>query len=55
MSVKVGNPLCANGYEHRDYVRSVVRKAPPLTVEQRDRIGALLRAGAPPEGVNQGR
>jgi hypothetical protein len=29
-----------------DYIEKVVAEAPPLTDEQRDRIAALLRAGA---------
>ncbi|MDF3305612.1 hypothetical protein P3H15_11330 [Rhodococcus sp. T2V] len=29
-----------------DYVARVVAEAPPLTVEQRDRIAAILQAGA---------
>lgn len=32
-------------YRHADYVRSVVRKAPPITPEQRDRLSALLAVG----------
>lgn len=28
-----------------EHIRSVVAKAPPLTVEQRDRLAVLLRSG----------
>lgn len=43
VKVKELNAECSNGYRHREYVRSVVRTAPPMTVEQRDRLAALLR------------
>ena len=37
--------ICDGGYRYRKYVERVVRKAPPLTPEQRDRLAAILRAG----------
>jgi hypothetical protein len=44
----VGARLELRALRLEDYVAQVLAEAPPLTNEQRSRIAALLRAGAPP-------
>ncbi len=51
--VRAGNHIAADAARQRlkaikaeEYIRRLVDAAPPLTVEQRDRLASLLRGGA---------